>query len=200
MVAALVSLAPSATSLFRSMLLSLKKRGSPFRALKLSRFASNSRILLREIAPRALMRTGEQERESRAGETAVNLSSRSLSLCAMVDRSMPPLVLNCISLLRAPFFTSVLLTSSVLGGKYSKEKKVSLASMAAWILSEILMVGEKVFSFFLSFCWGLCLFFFEKTGKVRERVASFFFLLLLLVFSFSLPPLPPWPPHTAPPR
>ena len=59
--------------------------------------------------------------------------------CAMVAKSRaPPLVNSQLDLLNSP--TKLKRTSSVLGGKYSNEKKVSFASMAAWILSEILMV------------------------------------------------------------
>lgn len=58
--------------------------------------------------------------------------------CAMVAKSRAPLVNSQLDLLNSP--TKLKRTSSVLGGKYSNEKKVSFASMAAWILSEILMV------------------------------------------------------------
>ena len=104
--------------------------------------------------------------------------------------------INSLSLSLSLSLSTLSLTSSVLGGKYSNEKKVSFASMAAWILSEILMVAKRSGRVFF-----LSVFFFENGQKSEGRVRVFLSTsssssslslccVLPLLFSVRRPSLP----------
>ena len=174
------SLSSAARSLARSLALHLSRRFEGKKATPFSvRCFSLSRSLLNSIPfgcrpgesvfSGASAKQKDSSRSKHGRERAWIIRS---SLFFSIDRSFHlrdgreiegvPSVIPRSHLDLSPLLSYKLkLTSSVLGGKYSNEKKVSFASMAAWILSEILMIAKAEREVFLS------LFLFQK-GQRKE--------------------------------